>query len=126
MAKYNGTQASHLYEKSMHTLCTISEQPLLVEASTYPRPKSITHLRTFSDNGVYVTLHIFLVIRRDYSGVRIVRIIAYIWLDTHPETSNGTNSSIIKQNIALEMAKCDIFDTSPLIARGCCSGAYTT
>ena len=29
-----GTQASHLYEKSMHTLCTISEQPLLAEAST--------------------------------------------------------------------------------------------
>ena len=29
MARYKGTQASHLYEKSMHTLCTISEQPLL-------------------------------------------------------------------------------------------------
>ena len=58
MARYKGTQASHLYEKSMHTLCTISEQPLLAEASTYPRPKSITHLRTFSDNGVYVALRI--------------------------------------------------------------------
>ena len=23
MARYKGTQASHLYEKSMHTLCTI-------------------------------------------------------------------------------------------------------
>ena len=34
MARYNGTQASHLYEKSMHTICTISEQPLLAEAST--------------------------------------------------------------------------------------------
>ena len=32
MARYKGTQASHLYEKSMHTLCTISEQPLLAEA----------------------------------------------------------------------------------------------
>ena len=62
MARYKGTQASHLYEKSMHTLCTISEQPLLAEFSTYPRPKSITHLRTFSDNGVYVALQLFLVI----------------------------------------------------------------
>ena len=63
MARYKVTQASHLYEKSMHTLCTINEQSLLVEASTYnPRPKSITHLRTFSDNGVYVALQLFLVI----------------------------------------------------------------
>ena len=62
MARYKGTQASHLYEKSMHTLCTISEQPLLAEASTYPSPKSITHLRTFSDNGVYVALQLFVVI----------------------------------------------------------------
>ena len=28
----------------------------------YPRPKSITHLHTFSDNGVYVALQLFLVI----------------------------------------------------------------
>ena len=28
----------------------------------YPRPKSITHLRTFSDNGVYLALQLFLVI----------------------------------------------------------------
>ena len=62
MARYKGTQASHLYEKSMHTLCTINEQLLLAEASTYPRLKSITHLRTFSDNGVYVALQLFLVI----------------------------------------------------------------
>ena len=27
----------------------------------YPRPKSITHLGTFSDNGVYVALQLFLV-----------------------------------------------------------------
>ena len=46
----------------MHTLCTISEQPLLAEASNYPRPKSITHLCTFSDNGVYVALQLFLVV----------------------------------------------------------------
>ena len=26
----------------------------------YPRPKYITHLRTFSDNGVYVALQLFL------------------------------------------------------------------
>ena len=34
MARYKGTQASHLYEKLMHTLCTINEQPLPAEAST--------------------------------------------------------------------------------------------
>ena len=28
----------------------------------YPRPKSITRLHTFSDNGVYVALQLFLVI----------------------------------------------------------------
>ena len=28
----------------------------------YPRLKSITHLRTFSDNGIYVALQLFLVI----------------------------------------------------------------
>ena len=58
MARYKGTQASHLYEKSMHALCTITPGLSL----NYPRPKSITHLRTFSDNGVYVALQLFLVI----------------------------------------------------------------
>ena len=63
MARYKGTQASHLYENSMHTLCTINGQPFLAEASTIlDYPKSITHLRTFSDNGVYVALQLFLVI----------------------------------------------------------------
>ena len=52
MARYKGTQASHLYEKSMHTLCSLN----------YPRLKSITHLRTFSDNGVYVALQLFTVL----------------------------------------------------------------
>ena len=42
MARYKGTQASHLYEKSMHTLCTISEQPLLAEASTI-LDRSLSH-----------------------------------------------------------------------------------
>ena len=61
IARYKGTQASHLYEKSMHTLCTImSNAPGW--SLNYPRPKSITHLRTFSDNGVYVALQLFLVI----------------------------------------------------------------
>ena len=32
------------------------------QSLNYPRPKSITHLRTFSDNGVYVALQLFLVI----------------------------------------------------------------
>ena len=32
------------------------------QSLSYPRPKSITHLRTFSDNDVYVALQLFLVI----------------------------------------------------------------
>ena len=32
------------------------------QSFNYPRLKSITHLRTFSDNGVYVALQLFLVI----------------------------------------------------------------
>ena len=56
------TQASHLYEKiDAHTMynqwATAPGRSL-----NYPRPKSITHLRTFSDNGVYVALQLFLVI----------------------------------------------------------------
>ena len=62
MARYKGTQASHLYEKSMHTLCTIQWATAPGRSLNYPRPKSITHLRTFSDNGVYVSLQLFLVI----------------------------------------------------------------
>ena len=62
MARYKGTQASHLYKKSMHTLCTIQWATAPGRSLNYPRPKSITHLRTFSDNGVYVALQLFLVI----------------------------------------------------------------
>ena len=62
MARYKGTQASHLYEKSMHTLCTIQWATAPGRSLNYPRPKSITHLRTFSDNGGYVALQLFLVI----------------------------------------------------------------
>ena len=62
MARYKGTQASHLYQKSMHTLCTIQWATAPGRSLNYPRPKSITHLRTFSDNGVYVALQLFLVI----------------------------------------------------------------
>ena len=62
MARYKGTQASHLYEKSMHTLCTIQWATTPGRSLNYPRPKSIPHLRTFSDNGVYVALQLFLVI----------------------------------------------------------------
>ena len=39
-----------------------NEQPLLAEASTILDRSLITHLRTFSDNGVYVALQLFLVI----------------------------------------------------------------
>ena len=62
MARYKGTQASHLHDKSMHTLCTIQWATAPGRSLNYPRPKSKTHLRTFSDNGVYVTLQLFLVI----------------------------------------------------------------
>ena len=62
MARYKGTQANHLYEKSMHTLCTIQWATAPGQSLNYPRPKSITHLRTFSDNGVYIALQLFLVI----------------------------------------------------------------
>ena len=37
----------------------------------YPRPKSITHLRTFSDNGVYVALQLFLVILVSHQWRRV-------------------------------------------------------
>ena len=37
MARYKGTQASHLYDKSMRTLCTISEQTLLAEDAVRPQ-----------------------------------------------------------------------------------------
>ena len=46
MARYKGTQASHLYEKSMHTLCTIQWATAPGRSLNYPRPKSITHLST--------------------------------------------------------------------------------
>ena len=50
MTRYKGKQASHLYEKSMHTLCSISEQLLQAEGSTFIRQL------TFSNKGVYVAL----------------------------------------------------------------------
>ena len=62
MARYKGTQASHLKEKSMHTLGTIQWATAPGLSLNYPRLKSMTHLRTFSDNGVYVALQLFLVI----------------------------------------------------------------
>ena len=44
--------------------CThyVQSAPEPGQSLNYPRPKSITHLRTFSDNGVYVALQLFLVI----------------------------------------------------------------
>ena len=52
MARNQGTQASHLYEKSMHTPMYNQWATAPGRSLNYPRPKSITHLRTFSDNGV--------------------------------------------------------------------------
>ena len=62
MVRYKGTQASHLYEKSMYTLCTINEATTPGRNLNYPKPKFITHLSTFSDIGVYVALQVMLVI----------------------------------------------------------------
>ena len=53
MARYKGTQASHLYKKSMHTLCTISEQPLLAEASTI-LDQHLTH--TYAHSAIMVSM----------------------------------------------------------------------
>ena len=44
------------------TLGTIQWATAPVRSLNYPRPKSITHLHTFSDNGVYVALQLFFVI----------------------------------------------------------------
>ena len=44
------------------TLCTIQWATAPGRSLNYPRPKSITHLCTFSDNGVYLALQLFLVI----------------------------------------------------------------
>ena len=44
----------------MYTLCTINEE--LLQAESYPKLKSITHLCTFSDIGVYVALQLILII----------------------------------------------------------------
>ena len=52
MARYKGTQASHLYEKSMHTLCTISEHQLLAEASTI-LDRSLSH--TYAHSAIMVS-----------------------------------------------------------------------
>ena len=59
MARYKGTLASHLYDA--HTMYNQwATAPGL--SLNYPRPKSITHICTFNDNGVYVALQLFLVI----------------------------------------------------------------
>ena len=62
MVKYKGTQASHLYKKLMHTLLYNQWATIPGRSLNHSRPKSITHLCTFSDNGVYVALQLFLVI----------------------------------------------------------------
>ena len=41
--------------------CTHYVQSVSSRSLNYPRPKSITHLRKFSNNGVYVALQLFLV-----------------------------------------------------------------
>ena len=61
----------------------------------YPRPKSITHLRTFSDNGVYVALQLFLVIlvSDQWRWVLIDRRPGFFYMlrDDSPDI-HGTNS----------------------------------
>ena len=62
----------------------------------YPRPKSITHLRTFGDNGVYVALQLFLVILVSDQWRRVVIPYSYRqapWGLLHAQgwLSHGTN-----------------------------------
>ena len=56
---------------------TIQWATALGRSLNYPRPKSITHLRTFSDNGVYVALQLFLVIRVSDQWHRVLRPYSY-------------------------------------------------
>ena len=60
-------KASHVYGKSKHTLCTMNEQLFQAVASTIVDLESITHLCTFSDDGVYVALiqHTPIVVESD-------------------------------------------------------------
>ena len=58
---WDGEIQGHTGQPSAHTMCNQwATAPGL--SLNYPRPKSITHLGTFSDNGVYVALQLFLVI----------------------------------------------------------------
>ena len=62
----------------------------------YPRTKSITHLRTFSDNGVYLALQLFLVILVSDQWRRVLILIDrrpgvfYMLGDDSPD-KHGTN-----------------------------------
>ena len=53
MARYKDTQASYLYEKLIHTLCTNNEQPLLAEASAI-LDRSLSH--TYAHSAIMVSM----------------------------------------------------------------------
>ena len=59
----------------------------------YPRPKSITHLRTFSDNGVYVALQLFLVILVSDQWRRVLIPYSYrdqrLYVDSEPRETHS-------------------------------------
>ena len=61
MARYKGTQASHLYEKLMHTLCTVNEQPLQAKASTILDTNTLLYstgaLESFTCSGMTLPLY---------------------------------------------------------------------
>ena len=62
---WDGEIQGHTGQPSVREIdahCTIQWATAPGRSLNYPRPKSITHLRTFSDNGVYVALQLFLVI----------------------------------------------------------------
>ena len=63
---WDGEMQGHTGQPSvweiMHTLCTIQWATAPGWSLKYPRPKSITHLHTFSYHGVYVALQLFVVI----------------------------------------------------------------
>ena len=50
----------------------------------YPRPKSITHLRTFSDNGVYVALQLFLAILVSDQRRRVLHLTILVAAGSNP------------------------------------------
>ena len=56
MVRYKGTQANHLYEKSIHTLCTLCEKLLQAKASTILE-LSLSHPYAYS--AIMVSMYLY-------------------------------------------------------------------